>query len=271
MALSVRALDFGVFVNFTGLIAVAVSLLSCIVVFSLVREWSLRGRLVGWVLSGLLALPGATFTFYYLHWLPETAGYFEFRSWKWTEFLVVPIGIAGGFIASFTPKGWRAGVLAAAFAGSLVPFCKPLIAPLNPAHFQNLVHDGIWRQSTMSTCGPASTATILNGFDRNLTEQEIAERAHSYWGGTEIWYLVRLIRDEGLKATFHTGDGFDPNPPFPVIAGVELAGLGHFIPMLGREGESYVIADPIRGREVVSEAELKYRYDFTGFYLEISE
>ena len=41
--------------------------------------------------------------------------------------------------------------------------------------------------------------------------------------------------------------------------------------MLGREGESYVIADPIRGREVVSEAELKYRYDFTGFYLEISE
>jgi len=80
-----------------------------------------------------------------------------------------------------------------------------------------------------------------------------------------------LIRDEGLNATFYIKEGFDPDPPFPVIAGVKLAGLGHFIPILARDRENYVIGDPIRGREVLSEEELKYRYDFTGFYLEISE
>lgn len=88
-------------VNFTGLIAAAVSLLCCVAVYYLVRGWSSRFRLIGLIVSGLLALPGATFSIYYLHWLPETEGYFEFRSWKGTEFFVVPIGIAGGFLATF--------------------------------------------------------------------------------------------------------------------------------------------------------------------------
>ena len=51
--------------------------------------------------------------------------------------------------------------------------------------------------------------------------------------------------------------------------GVRLGSIGHFIPILGQQGERYIVGDPLRGRELLSREELEQRYDFTGFHMRI--
>ena len=65
-----------------------------------------------------------------------------------------------------------------------------------------------------------------------------------------------------------------PNPttlPYPSIAGTRLgspSGTGHFIAILGREGDRYVIGDPLGGRrELVRAEDLSAKRYFTGFFL----
>jgi hypothetical protein len=103
-----------------------------------------------------------------------------------------------------------------------------------------------------------------------VTEREVAHAAHSYAGGTEAWYLARFIRSKGLSAHFEFHEGFAPEVSFPAVAGVRVGG-GHFIGILGKEGDIYHMADPMFGELHVSERVLKSRYDFTGFYLVISK
>ena len=48
-----------------------------------------------------------------------------------------------------------------------------------------------------------------------------------------------------------------------------MGSIGHFIPILGQEGDRFIIGDPLRGRELLSREELDERYDFTGFHMRI--
>jgi hypothetical protein len=43
----------------------------------------------------------------------------------------------------------------------LIPFIKPIVAPFDYNRLQDRWVDGVCMQSTFSTCGPASTATLL--------------------------------------------------------------------------------------------------------------
>ena len=65
--------------------------------------------------------------------------------------------------------------------------------------------------------------------------------------------------------------GFDPEIPFPAVAGVRLGAEGHFIAVLSREGERFQIGDPLEGPELLSRGELLERYEFTGFYMAVSK
>ena len=61
--------------------------------------------------------------------------------------------------------------------------------------------------------------------------------------------------------------------PIPSIAGVRLpasGNTGHFITVLDRTGDSYVIGDPLEGKIVRSQSELRDAYEFTGFFLLVS-
>ena len=53
------------------------------------------------------------------------------------------------------------------------------------------------------------------------------------------------------------------------MVGVRLGNIGHFIPVLGREGERFVIGDPLKGKEVLTLEELEKRYEFTGFHMRV--
>ncbi|MAS95936.1 MAG: hypothetical protein CMO55_22250 [Verrucomicrobiales bacterium] len=259
------------FPNYIGLSAVLLTVLVFFLTDNMVRRLGgLRQVGITAVLI-LLAVPGASFSAYYLHLFPESEWYYEFRSWRGTEFLVVFIGAAGGAVGALVNPVVKYIVFAMVFFAAYAPFCKPIVAPLPKDAFANVEEDGIWQQSTPSTCGPASTATVLSLFGKNITEKEVARRAYSYRGGTEAWYLARVIRDEGLKAEFRFGEGFEPEFSYPAITGVTVGGIGHFIVIFGPEGDDFVIADPLKGREVISPKQLKERYLFTGFNLQVKQ
>ncbi|MCB1089863.1 MAG: hypothetical protein KDM63_22680, partial [Verrucomicrobiae bacterium] len=94
---------FQMFLNWTAILAGIVTL----GVFFLVHRIAGRQRWWWGLAACLLAIPGVTFTTYYLHWLPEPEWYFEFRSWPGSEWWIIPVGLAGGGIAALLPRWLR--------------------------------------------------------------------------------------------------------------------------------------------------------------------
>jgi Peptidase C39 family len=257
--------------NWLGVVCASLSVLA----FPIVYRWGLkipaRARLWPTAAAFLPALPGASFAFYYTHLLPEPAWYFQFRSLPGTELLIIPIGLAGGLVATYFPRLTVMLPLLATVAFSVVPFMKPFVAPLPMSVLSDIWDGDVCKQSTPSTCGAASTATLLKNFGLPVTEAEVATAAHSYMGGTEAWYLARYIRARGLQARFHNGKGFEADIPLPALVGVRLGTVGHFIPMLVRSNGKFAIGDPLSGRELLTREELLERYQFTGFYMTVEK
>jgi hypothetical protein len=60
--------------------------------------------------------------------------------------------------------------------------------------------------------------------------------------------------------------------PAPSIAGVRLSDsgdAGHFITILGQQGDDYIVGDPLEGKRVLSKAALLDKYTFTGFFMRL--
>lgn len=226
-----------------------------------------RGSLA---LTTVLAFPALYQTLYYTHVLPEAGWFYELRSWPGAELIVLPLGFWGGLVAAALPRRLLVLPLLATTGAAMGPFLKPVLAPLPEAEFREVWTKEVCIQSTLATCGPASLATIWRGFGQVSMERDIARAVHSYRGGTEAWYLARHIRARGFTATFHREAGFPEAARWPAIIGVTVGeGRGHFIPILGREGERYLVGDPMIGPERLTREDLERRYGFTGFALEV--
>ena len=221
--------------------------------------------------AGVLAIPGASFAVYYLHLLPEPGWYYVFRAWRGTECLLVLVGVAGGLVATLLPRRLLMLPLFCTAAVTLAPVLKPLVGPVSAGGLSNRWDGDVCLQSTASTCGAASVATILRGCGVATTEAELAREAYSSASGTEAWYLARAVQKRGCPVRFYHSSGFDPNMPFPAVAGVCLKGDGHFIAILARQGDRFRIGDPLMGAEELSRQELLERYTFTGFYMAIAK
>jgi len=185
--------------------------------------------------------------------------------------LVIPVGAAGGFSATLLPRCMLLLPLLATVGITFGPFLKPIFAPMEVAALKNTWRRDVCIQSTLSSCGPASTATVLRALGAEVGEGELAKEAHTYVGGTEAWYLARAIRSRGLGARFvMNGGGFNEAIRFPAIVGVTVNGRGHFIAVLSRTGDVYEIGDPMVGPEKRTRVALEQRYGFTGFAIEVS-
>ena len=254
--------------NWLGIVSAILAIIAFLVTYRLTKDTPVKKRAILATLAVLTAIPGASFSIYYAHIFPEQDWYYQFRSLTGTEFLIVFLGIAGGLAATFLPHILLILPLLGVVAFSITPFIKPFIGPIPDDTFQDEWHGEVCLQSTPSTCGAASTATILKrGTD--VKESEIAAEAHSYAGGTEAWYLARAVRARGFDVEFVFTEGFSPEIGLPAVVGVQLGAIGHFIPILGQEGERFIIGDPLHGRELLSLDQLNQRYKFTGFHMRI--
>ncbi len=257
--------------NWLGTICAGGALASFFVSYRMGMTVSKRTRTFLALTSIVFAIPGASFAGYYAHVLPEPSWYYEFRSWRGTECLLVVLGVAGGLVASLLPRVLLIVPLFGAAAFAIAPILKPFVRPIPDGALKDKWNSGVCLQSTPSTCGAASVATILRSYGVTVTESQLAREAHSYAGGTEAWYLARAVRERGCGARFHFSSGFDPEIPFPAVAGVRLDGVGHFIPILSRDGVQFQVGDPLNGRETLSRDTLLERYAFTGFYMPITK
>lgn len=255
--------------NWPGILSAFLALAAFFAVFRAAEALPRKNRFFFTAFAMVAALPAASFALHYAHLFPETSAYYQFRSLPGTEFLIVTLGIAGGLAATLLPRTLRWIALLGVTAFSFVPFLKPFLGPIPEDAWQNSWTEGVCLQSTPSTCGAASLATILHHLGVEATESQIAAEAHSYARGTEAWYLARVARSRGLEARFDLTSGFAPEDGLPAVVGVRLGTFGHFIAVLESRETGYLIGDPLQGRELLSLDELQSRYDFTGFHLRI--
>lgn len=226
----------------------------------------------------VIAIPGILFAIYYFKILGEPIWLYQFRSVPFSELSAGGAGLLSGLLHgkwSSNPKfrriagGWFFPVILV--IGLIVPYLKPILRPPKWSEFQDHWLQGVCLQTSESSCGPACAATLLRRIGRTTTEKEIAQASFTSRNGTENWYLARTLRARGLKVQFVFEPDLNKPWPYPAIAGVRLPGYygntGHFIAVLDRVGDKYIIADPLEGKSIQSQSELRGTYDFTGFFM----
>ncbi len=230
-------------------------------------------RIALFAVAVMLALPGLLFTLYYLHWFDNAIWFYRFRAWPGMEFTACGLGFAAGLTASlFKGKKYFSWpfvlILLCIWLG--VPYLKPLIASISAKRWNDLWRDDVCLQSTPSSCGAASAASILRKFGVEATERQIARECFTSRSGTENWYLARMFRKRGFRIDYRIDHGFPADLQLPAIAGVLVGGgRGHFIAILEKDGENYVTGDPLVGRQVFPASEIQKAFNFTGFFMEI--
>jgi hypothetical protein len=255
------------------------TLILALLLFFAGRGWVRRARgagakvallLAGWV----AASPGLIYAFYYELEFQDWKGFLELRTLRGSEILAAGMGLLAGALAGLPPK--RSPILSGLLVAALmllvaVPYGKQLFWPLQMDRSLGAWTGEVCRQSTGSTCGPACVATLLKRFGINATEEELARECHTTAGGTENWYMARVLRSHGLHVEYRILPAPPTSLPIPSIAGVRVGGSGHVVTVLGQTDKLYLIGEPFTGRREISKKDVFIKYQFTGFFLVVSK
>jgi hypothetical protein len=257
--------------NLLGIIAILSSIFGFHVSHRYFKNKPARLRLTGCAVLGALAIPSILFAVYYLHLLPERAWLYTLRSWLGSELLAVFLGGAGGALAALLPRFLLVIPLGLTIITASLPYLKMTMYPLKAAELNDQWEGDACLQSTASTCGPASLASILRFLGQSSSEREIAAAAHSTSTGTEAWYLARHACSCGFTPAFDFRDTFTPTIPLPAIVGVRFGSSGHFIAVLQNNGGLITIVDPLNGKRELKLADFMKFYTFTGFHMSVKQ
>lgn len=220
------------------------------------KNWQFVGLL------GLLVLPFASIAGYYLHFFEPPIWYIEWRSLPYTEILVGLVGwVVGYFCKKLIQEPFPSLFLGALISAGLVflPFLKPILRPIR-LPLTDKWQAEVCLQSCASTCGAASLATLFKLQQLHRTEPEIAQNAYSCGSGTEIWYLLRYARAQGLKLNPLIINSLEDLQK-PALLGTSIgANYGHFVVFLGKTAKGYQIADPLKGSLQLSPTEFQNLY-----------
>ena len=253
----------------------ALSVISSVVGFAVAHRYfgfkPLSQRIVVFLVSGTLAIPSVLFAIYYFHILPERAWFYTLRSWPGTEFLAFFLGMAGGSIAAMLPRRLLVVPLFCTIATASVPYLKMVLNPLKVGELRDQWDGDACLQSTPSTCGPASIASMLRFAGHSASEREIAEAAHSSASGTEAWYLARYLQSRGFSPRFDFRSTFTPSVGLPALVGVRVGNFGHFIAVLEINGGDVTLVDPLSGKRKLKLADFMKEYAFTGFHMTVTK
>lgn len=219
------------------------------------------------VLFLLLALPGLLMVGYYFHVVKAGIWFIEFRTIHHIEVINALLGLGFGYWFSGKNSRWLGVVLLIVLLG--IPYIKPIIRPLT-IDKENGWSGEVCLQSTGATCGPASLATIFNVFGIHKQEYEIAKASYSSNSGTEIWYLLRYAKSNGLNYTCSIKKSIMEVHP-PAIVGVYLGNIGHFITVLEIQPDSVIVGDPLDGRNEYPKEKFDQVYRMDGFVVEFGK
>lgn len=259
----------------TVLLAFAAFAFGC---WSAKRIKSSKVIIFAWILCSILSIPAALYFAYYTRLFGEPLWFYRLRVVTGTELLAFPAGFLAGWLhVRVVPRmrlsRWGTHLIIPVLLGFgiAVPYLKPILKRPQPmSALGEQWKDGVCLQSTFSTCGPASAATVLNELGVKVSEKELAVAAYTSVSGTENWYLARALRKRGFQTAFYFSKTLDA--PLPAIVGVRLkesGNSGHFIALLSRQGDRFVFGDPMEGRFTNTLAGLAEKYQITGFMMSI--
>ena len=159
---------------------------------------------------------------------------------------------------------------------SVMPFLFPLLIKgklLNKA--TRFDRDGICRQTTKYTCGPAAAVTALGHFGLSAEEGEIAVLSHSSpVVGTMPTLLCSALENrygsEGLKCRYRRFDTIEQLRKTGVTLVVIKEGflLDHCIVVLEVLEDTVAVADPITGKELIPIEQFEKIWRFSGIIME---
>jgi len=229
------------------------------------------GRASLWIGAVIVSLPAILFVVYYAHVLDNVEWLYNLRTVPYIELTACGLGFIAGMVHGWwQPEGLteKSVVPTALLVLIAIPFMKPLLDPLDETQLKERYDGDVCLQSTFSTCGPASAVTLLRSLGENATEKQFVRECFTSRGGTEVWYIARALRRRGFQTKVVIQTPGTAEFPSPAIAGVVLrGGAGHFIALLGSDNDSVTLADPLKGKFVLSRSEVQQRYHFTGFFL----
>ena len=127
------------------------------------------------------------------------------------------------------------------------------LAPIYTWLHNNLQPNGVYKQTSMSSCAPAALATVLRRWQLDATEAGVARLAGTSRLGTSMPQLIVAAHELGL-------DGIELAPTWeqmqrlnrPGVLGVWLLDSGrklpHAVALLAMNNEQVAIGDPARGK-----------------------
>ena len=175
----------------------------------------------------------------------------------WTLLRVMLMGVCGiGFTVSWLTA--RSQVIAVILIGllGLGGFTSAesyFMAPIYADLIDNLRPNGVFRQTSDSSCAPAALATVLRRWGMNATESSVAKAAGTSRLGTSMPQLIVAARALGMQ-------GIELAPSWEQMQQINRPGvlavwlfdgprkLPHAVALLGMNNSIATIADPSRGR-----------------------
>jgi len=224
----------------------------------------------------VIAVPGVLFTVYYLHFFDQAKWFYQFRALPFTELSAAGLGLLVGILFDsaqrqhWLSQAFSPVVLLALLLWLLIPYVKPIFYSVDFADFEDRWSNGICLQTTPSSCGPASAATLLKAAGYSVSERQLAQECFTSKSGTENWYIARALRRRGFKVNYLITAVKSGYLPYPALAGVQLNnGWGHFIVVLDETECCFIIGDPLVGKRILEKHKLAQYYNFTGFFMQV--
>ena len=159
---------------------------------------------------------------------------------------------------------------------SVMPFLFPLLIKgklLSKA--TRFDKDGICRQTTEYTCGPAAAVTALGTLGLSANEGEIAVLSHSSpVVGTLPTLLCSALENryasEGLRCQYRRFDSIEQLKKTGVTLVVVKEGflLDHCIVVLEVLDDAVAVADPVTGKELIPKEQFEKMWRYSGIILE---
>jgi predicted double-glycine peptidase len=197
--------------------------------------------------------------------LPQWHGLpFEWRLYgiqvSWTIIRVLLLGVCGlGYV--ICRKTARQQVIYVFIVGLLGLLCFTamegfFIAPIYGQLSNNLRLNGVYRQTSNSSCAPAALATLLQRWDMpQATESEVARLAGTSRMGTSMPQTLKAARSLGMQGTelFPTWEQMRQINRPGILSVWQIIGvrkLPHAVALMALTNDRAIIADPARGKYI---------------------
>ncbi|WP_088891470.1 cysteine peptidase family C39 domain-containing protein [Leptolyngbya ohadii] len=175
----------------------------------------------------------------------------------WTAMRVILVGFCGlAFVVTWRTARLQVVVVALLGLLGLMAFHSSeryFLAPIYAGLEDNLQPNGIFRQTSDSSCAPAALASVLRRLNIDATESSVARLAGTSQLGTSMPQLVGALQQMNL-------DGMELKPTWEQMRQINRPGVlatwlelkrgraPHAVGLLAMDDTTATIADPDRGK-----------------------